>query len=129
MIKCLSDIREIERRMSFDIIILRPTDLGINDLADVESVEDIGLTASVSTSLDLVFPGCAQGAFAMGDYYVFESVLSGDPVTSIHLTLRYGSAWCESAYGEFLASLSRLCHQLQSQAYAVSDNSRIASFL
>lgn len=115
--------------MSFDIIILRPTDLSIKDLAPVESVEDIGSPASVTTSMDLVFPGCTQGAFSTGDCYFVESALSGDPVTSIHLTLRYGSAWSESANGEFLVLLSRLCQRLQSQAYAVSDNSRIASFL
>ncbi len=115
--------------MSFDIIILKPTDLSINDLAAVESVEDIGSRASVSSTVDLVFPGCAQGAFSTGDCYCVESALSGDPVTSIHLTLRYGSAWSESANGEFLALLSRLCQRLQSQAYAVSDNSRLASFL
>jgi hypothetical protein len=115
--------------MSFDIIILRPRDLSITDLATVECVEDIGSPASVSTSVDLVFPRGTQGAFAAGDCYFVESALSGDPVTSIHLTLRYGSAWSESANGEFLALLSKLCQRPQSQAYAVSDNSRIASFL
>ncbi|WP_226505180.1 hypothetical protein [Pseudomonas sp. MWU16-30317] len=114
--------------MSFDIIILRPTDLSINDLAAVESVEDIGPPASVRTSVDVVFPSGAQGAFAAGDCYFVESALSGDPVTSVHLTLRYGSAWSESANGEFLALLSTLCQRLQAPAYAVSDNLRIASF-
>lgn len=47
--------------MSFDIIILKPTDLSENDLSNIEDVLDIGCPEAVITFLELVFPGCAQG--------------------------------------------------------------------
>ena len=46
--------------MSFDIIILKPTNLSENDLSNVEDVLDIGCHEAVITFLELVFPGCAQ---------------------------------------------------------------------
>src|SRR3979490_1559575 len=101
--------------MSFDIIILKPTDMCTSDLTAIERVMDIGSPASVSTSLDSIFPGCTHGVFSAGDSYSVESVQSGDPVTSIHLTLRYGSTWSDATNVEFLALVSSLCQQLQSQ--------------
>ncbi|WP_234779175.1 hypothetical protein [Pseudomonas coronafaciens] len=111
--------------MSFDIIILKPTDLSVNDLSTVEDVLDIGCPEAVITLLEQVFPGCAQGAFLDGERYSLESVQNGDPVTTIHLTLRYGRAWSEATSAEFLTLLLRLCELLRSAAFAVSDNSRI----
>ncbi|WP_137189789.1 hypothetical protein [Stenotrophomonas rhizophila] len=111
--------------MSFDIIILKPTEPSANDLSNVEDVLDIGSPEAVITFLELVFPGCAQGAFSDGERYALESAQCGDPVTTLHLTLRYGPAWSEAACAEFLTLLSRLCQLLQSVAFAVSDNSRI----
>jgi hypothetical protein len=115
--------------MSFDIVILKPTDPSTDDLLAIESVMDIGSPTSVSASLEFVFPGCTHGAFSVGEAYSVESAQSGDPVTSIHLTLRYGSGCTESTNDEFLALLSNLCQLLQSQAFAVSHNSRIAPHL
>ncbi|MET4615781.1 hypothetical protein ABIA71_001347 [Stenotrophomonas sp. 2619] len=112
--------------MSFDIIILKPTDLSENDLSAVEDVLDIGSPEAVITFLERVFPGCAHGAFLDGERYVLESAQNGDPVTTIHLTLRYGRAWSEAACSDFMDLLSRLCELLQSVAFAVSDNSRMA---
>jgi len=112
--------------MSFDIIILKPTDLSENDLSAVEDVLDIGSPAAVITFLERVFPGCAHGAFWDGERYALESTQNGDPVTTIHLTLRYGRAWSEAACSDFMDLLSRLCELLQSVAFAVSDNSRMA---
>lgn len=112
--------------MSFDIIILKPTDVSAGDLAGVDDVLDIGCSEAVSTFLELVFPGCTQGAFSVGELYSLESAQNGDPVTTIHLTLRYGRAWTEAANDEFLTLLLRLCQLLQSVAFAVSDNSRMA---
>jgi len=112
--------------MSFDIIILKPTDLSENDLSAVEDVLDIGSPEAVITFLERVFPGCAHGAFLDGECYALESAQNGDPVTTIHLTLRYGRAWSEAACSDFMDLLSRLCELLQSVAFAVSDNSRMA---
>lgn len=106
--------------MSFDIIILKPTDLSENDLSNVEDVLDIGCPEAVITFLELVFPGCVQDAFSDGEHYSLESAQNGDPVTTIHLTLRYGRAWSEATNAEFLTLLLRLCQLLQSVAFAVS---------
>jgi len=112
--------------MSFDIIILKPADLSENDLSAVEDVLDIGSPEAVITFLERVFPGCAHGAFLDGERYALESAQNGDPVTTIHLTLRYGRAWSGAACSDFMDLLSRLCELLQSVAFAVSDNSRMA---
>lgn len=112
--------------MSFDIIILKPLNIDAEDLADVESLSDIGTLDSVNATLDSIFPGCAQGTCTVGESYSVESTQSGDPVSSVHLTLRFGSAWSEAVNEDFLALLSMLCQRLQSYAFAVSDNSRIA---
>ncbi|WP_240458988.1 hypothetical protein [Stenotrophomonas maltophilia] len=111
--------------MSFDIVVLKLEDLGEKDLSNVEAVQDIGCPQAIIASLELVFPGCVQGAFSDGERYSLESALNGDPVSSIHLTLRFGRAWSEAANSEFMALLSTLCQRLQSVAFAVSDNSRI----
>lgn len=111
--------------MSVDIIILKPADLNEIDLSNVEDVLDIGCPEAVITFLELVFPGCVQGAFSDGERYSLESAQNGDPVTTIHLTLRYGRAWSEATSAAFVTLLLRLCQLLQSVAFAVSDNSRI----
>ena len=111
--------------MSFDIVVLKLADPGEKDLSNVEAVLDIGCPQAIIASLELVFPGCVQGAFLDGERYSLESALNGDPVSSIHLTLRFGRAWSEAANAEFVALLSTLCQQLQSVAFAVSDNSRL----
>jgi len=111
--------------MSFDVIILRPTDLSENDLYNVIDVLDIGDHETVIKLLDLVFPGCANGSFSAGESYSIESTQNGNPVTSVHLTLRFGTAWSEKANRDFLTSLSKLCNFLKAVAFAVSDNSRI----
>ncbi|MFL1557034.1 hypothetical protein [Pseudomonas sp. O11] len=112
--------------MSIDIIILKPIDQNATDLTAVESVIDIGRPEIVEVALNSVFPGCTDGAFVTGEEYSLEATLSGDPVSSIHLTLRYGSAWSEVSNNAFLVSISCLCQELKSQAFAVSDNSRIS---
>jgi hypothetical protein len=112
--------------MSFDIVVLKLEGPGEKDLSNVEAVQDIGCPQAVIASLELVFPGCVQSAFSDGERYSLESALNGDPVSSIHLTLRFGRAWTEAANAEFMALLSTLCQRLQSVAFAVSDNSRLA---
>ena len=112
--------------MSFDIIILKPTDPDENSLSNVEDVLDIGCAEVVITSLESVFPGCIQGTFSAGERYSLESAQNGDPVSSVHLALGFGRDWSDAASAEFHNLLSTLCQLLQSVAFAVSDNSRIA---
>ena len=81
--------------MSIDIIILKPIDQNATDLTAVASVIDIGRPEIVKVALNSVFPGCTDGEFVTGEEYSLEATLSGDPVSSIHLTLRHGSAWSE----------------------------------
>lgn len=112
--------------MSFEMVILRPTGADVTDMADVEDVLDLGALESVAASVESVFPGCIHGTFSKGSSYSLESTLSGDPVASVHLTLQYGATWTEAISDEFLERLSSLCKLLDSIAFAVSDNSRIA---
>lgn len=111
--------------MSFDTVILKPTDWNASDLASVESVLDIGTPETVTRILELVFPGCTTEEFRSGDEYSLDVIQSGNPVSSIHLTLRFGAAWSEASKSLFISLVSTLCNELKSQAFAVSDNSRI----
>jgi hypothetical protein len=112
--------------MSFDIIILKPTDLTVNDLSAVEDVAPLGSTASVSGAFNNAFPGCTEGAFIAGDRYAVELSLSGEPVESAHLAVRYGKLWSEETETQFQELLSSVCHALGGVAFAVSDNSRLS---
>lgn len=51
--------------MSFDIIILKPTNLSENDLSNVEDVLDIGCHEAVITFLELVFLDVPKVHFRM----------------------------------------------------------------
>ena len=111
--------------MSFDIII-RPTDLAVDDISAVEDVITLGTAEDVSAAFNRVFPSCIDGAFISGEHYSVELVLSGAPVESAHLALRYGRSWSEVIEKQFVASLSSVCLSIGGVAFAVSDNSRIA---
>lgn len=113
--------------MSYDIIILRPMEPGTDDLADVDEVLDIGDETTVLRSLEQVLPGCIQGVFAKDELFTIEGSLSGKPVTSIHLSLRFGTRWSDSSFNVFLALLSELCYALQTHAFSVSDNTLITA--
>ncbi|MCF7530685.1 hypothetical protein [Pseudomonas petrae] len=67
--------------MSYDIIILKPMELGTDDLTNVDEVLEIGDEASVLRSLEQVLPGCIHGVFAKDDSFTIEGSLSGKPVT------------------------------------------------
>ena len=113
--------------MSYDIIILKPMGPGTDDLANVNDVLEIGDEASVLRSLAQVLPGCVQGVFARDESFTVEGSLSGKPVTSIHLSLRFGTCWSDSSFNVFLALLSELCDSLQTHAFSVSDNKLITA--
>lgn len=113
--------------MSYDIIILKPTGPGTGNLANVDDVLEIGDEASVLRSLTQLLPGCIHGVFAKEDSFTIEGSLSGKPVTSIHLSLRFGTSWSDSSFNVFLALMSELCDSLQTHAFSVSDNKLIAA--
>ena len=112
--------------MSFDVIVLKPSDPSVADITAVDQVSPLGSGESVAQAFEDVFPGCStQGAIGAGGSVV-ELRLSGTPVQSVHLTLRYGQSWSEARSIEFIRLLSRVCSSLDAVAFAVMDNSRIA---
>lgn len=112
--------------MSFDIVILKPSDMSVDDISEVNEVAPLGKTESVSKEFDQAFPGCLKGGFISNSGYSVELTLSGEPVESVHLTLRYGQSWSETSEASFIGLLSSVCRLLGGVAFAVSDNSRVA---
>lgn len=113
--------------MSFDIIILKPTDASISDLSEVDDVVMLGSAEAVSAAFNAAFPSCFNGVFVSGEGDAVEGSLSGDPVQSIHLALRFGHQGSGDSTAEFLTTLGDICQQLGAIAFAVSDNSRIST--
>lgn len=113
--------------MSFDIIILKPTDLTIEDISDVGDVVPLGVTDVVAAVFEREFPGCIEnGCFVSGELYAVELTLNGEPVESAHMSLRFGEAWSDEAETQFNALLAKVCLALGALAFAISDNSRLA---
>lgn len=112
--------------MSFDLIVLKPTDSSVAELSGVENVSPIGTTASVARAFDQAFPGCIKRPFILGEEFAVEVSLSGEPVESAHIALRFGRAWSKTSEARFQALLSQVCISLGGIAFAVSDNSRVA---
>jgi len=112
--------------MSFDIIILKPTDPTANDISAVEDVTPLGTTDIVSKVFNNAFPGCTEGAFNSGYDFSVELMLSGEPVESAHLTLQFGQSWTDKSERNFQVLLAEACRALGVVAFATSDNSRIA---
>ena|SRR6266566_948588 len=111
--------------MSFDIIILKPSDISIDNMSEVNEVAPLGDTEVVSRAFDQAFPGCLKGGFTSGNGYSVELMLNREPVESAHLTLRYGQSWSGTSERHFLSLLSSVCNSLGGVAFAVSDNSRV----
>jgi len=61
--------------MSFDIIILKPTDSSISDLSEVNDVVLLGSAEVVSAAFNAAFPNCFDGAFLSGEDYAVEGEL------------------------------------------------------
>ena len=112
--------------MSFDIILLKPTASSIGDLSEVDDVVPLGSAKSVSAAFNAAFPNCFNGVFISGEDYAVEGSMSGDPVQSVHLALRFGHQASGDGTEAFLAALGEICRQLGAVAFAVSDNSRIS---
>jgi hypothetical protein len=111
--------------MSFDIIILKPSETSVTDLSEVEEVSPLGSYEAVSQIFSAKFPGCLEGGFLCGDGYSVELSLSGQPVESAHLTLRFGQSWDTQGEAHFEQQLTSACCPSGWVAFAVSDNSRI----
>jgi hypothetical protein len=112
--------------MSFDLIILKPTDASVDDISDVTDVVQLGSVDEVTAAFHSVFPNCLDGAFISGEEYSVEAILSGDPVQSVHMGLRSGLLWSDDTTTKFLAVLAGVCRRLDAVAFAVSDSSRVA---
>ncbi|WP_074467490.1 hypothetical protein [Pseudomonas flexibilis] len=112
--------------MSFDIIILKPVEVSITDLAEAEEITPLGSTDVVSEKFSAIFPGCLEGGFVSGENYSLELTLSGEPVESAHLTLHFGPFWGNQAEALFEQQLTSICSSTGWVAFAVSDNSRMA---
>lgn len=113
--------------MSFDIIILKPTDSSVSDLSEVDDVVWLGSAEAVSATFNAAFPSCLNGVFLSGEDYAVEGSLSGDPVQSVHIALRFGHRTSGDSTEAFLTRLGEICQQLGAVAFAVSDNSRIST--
>lgn len=111
--------------MSFDLIVLKPTDPTASELSEVESVSPLGTTASVSLAFDKAFPGCSERPFIFGEEFAVELALSGEPVESAHVALRFGTSWNERSEVQFHKLLSQVCLSLGGTAFAVSDNTKV----
>jgi hypothetical protein len=112
--------------MSFDIVILKPIDASIDDISEVEDVIPLGNVETVSAAFNDAFPTCTGGVFVSGESYSVELSLSGQPVQSAHLSLRFGQTWSDEHRVHFLELLATVCGTLGAIAFAVSDNSRVA---
>ena len=112
--------------MSFDIIILKPTDSDVNGLTSVHEVGPIGTPEAVRCECDGIFPGAAGGVYLNGEDFALEVSTAGEPVTSVHMALRFGTGWSDETYALFIELLTRLSRNLGSVAFAVSDNSLLA---
>ncbi|MBP0639901.1 hypothetical protein [Cupriavidus sp. AcVe19-6a] len=111
--------------MSFDIIVLRPSNPDAESLDSVRDANDLGDLASVRRGFDSIFPGATTGVFLHNEEYALEVSLAGDPVGSAHIALRFGAAWSDASHDQFVERLGELCRRLQCVAFAVSDNARL----
>ena len=112
--------------MSFDIIVIRPLDAAVADISEVAEVLPLGSVDAVSEAFNDVFAGSRDGIFVESDGYAFEISLSGEPVTSVHIALRFGNSDAVEIRNQFLGRLTTVCNALGAIAFAVSDNSRLA---
>lgn len=112
--------------MSFDIIVLKPSNGDAECLTDVQEVASLGDTESVRALFEARFPDSTAGALFYGEEYALEVRLMNDPVGSAHLALRFGPAWTDSSHDQFIECLRELCRPFGFVAFVVSDNSRVA---
>lgn len=98
--------------MSFDIIVLKPGDRDAESLSNVLEVTPFGDAESVREAFESKFPGATTGGFANDEAYSLEVRLANDPVSSAHLTLRFGQTWSASSNEQFIESLGALRHHL-----------------
>jgi hypothetical protein len=118
--------------MSFDIILLQfESDLeSLNDLAD-EEAQALGDSASIRRAITAAFDEASwrgsKGLLVCGEAYALEiSIPDEELPESVHFSLKFGTTWKPEGDRQFHARLETLCSSNGWQAFAVSDNSRVA---
>ena len=111
--------------MSFDVILIKPNDLSIEDLSAVEDVMLLGDKGFVEAAIGLSFPGAVNGAWKSEEFSI-EALISGNPVGSVHITAHFGDAWSETSEAKLLSLIAVICHKTGAVAFSISDNSKLA---
>ena len=111
--------------MSFDVILIKPNDLSIEDLSSVEDVMQLGDKEFVKAAIDLSFPGAVNGLWQSEDFSI-EALINGNPVESVHITAHFGDAWAEASEAKLISLITVICHGTGAVAFCISDNSKLA---
>ncbi|WP_074870807.1 hypothetical protein [Atopomonas hussainii] len=111
--------------MSFDVLIIKPSEVSVEDLSEVAAVDPLGDISFVESAINLVFPGAVNGVWLSEEFSV-EALINGTPAESAQITLRFGNSWSEASEANFLSFLSSICRKIDAVAFAVSDNSKLA---
>ena len=111
--------------MSFDVILIKPNDLSIEDLSSVEDVMQLGDKEFVEAAIGLSFPGAVNGLWQSEEFSI-EALINGNPVESVHITAHFGDAWAEASEAKLLSLITVICHEIGAVAFSISDNSKLA---
>jgi hypothetical protein len=96
--------------MSFDVLIIKPSNATIEDLSAVEDVAPLGETLIVENAINSAFPGAVNGIWQSRDFSV-EAQISGNPVESAHLTVHFASTWAKASEIQLLKCITTLCQK------------------
>jgi hypothetical protein len=111
--------------MSFDVILIKPNDLSIDDLSAVEDVMLLGDKEFVEAAIDQSFPEAVNGLWQSEEFSI-EALISGNPVESVHITAHFGDSWSEASEAKLLSLITIICHKIGAVAFSISDNSKLA---
>lgn len=111
--------------MSFNILIIKPSEISVEDLSAVEAIDPLGEISIVESTINSVFPGAVNGVWQCEEFSV-ETLINGNPVESAHITLHFGNSWSETSETNFLSFVSSICRKINAVAFSVSDNSKLA---
>jgi hypothetical protein len=111
--------------MSYDVLIIKPRDNSVENLSTVEDVAPLGEKYLVESAINTVFPGAINGVWQCSEFSV-EALISGNPVESVHITLRFGDSWSETSEAHFLNLTACICSKIDAVAFSVSDNSKLS---
>ncbi|WP_287029711.1 hypothetical protein [Pseudomonas sp. UBA6310] len=111
--------------MSFDVILIKPNDLSIEDLSSVEDVMQLGDKEFVEAAIGLSFPGAVNSLWQSKEFSI-EALINGNPVESVHITAHFGDAWTEASEAKLISLITVICHETGAVAFSISDNSKLA---